>query len=258
LVAAELERRWEVALRALAEAREASARFAATEPTPTLAPELRAQLADLGAHLPRLWESGRLTLAHKKDLLRSLIRRVILTRPRRDAVEASVVWISGAITTLNISPPVPQTADLSDYEHLLERVVALVREGYQDGAIARCLSAEGFRSAHTLAVPTSLVTRLRRQVREPSATTRFRSQEQVGGQWTVWGLSRRLGVNRDWLYARIRAGAVPARRHPVIGYYLIPDDPTLLAHLAAQRPAQRSAGGGHTTTAASRVAVQDR
>jgi len=252
LVAGELERRWEVALRALAEAREASTRFAVTEPPPTLAPALRAQLADLGAHLPSLWESGHLTLAHKKDLLRSLIRRVILTRPQRDTVEAKVVWISGALTPLAVRPPVPQATDLSDYEHLLERVVALVRAGYQDGAIARCLSAEGFRSAQTPAVPTSLVTRLRRQVREPSATTRFRSQEKVEGQWTVWGLSRWLGVDRDWLYARIRAGAVPARRHPVIGYYLIPDDPALLTHLAAQRPVPRSATADISVTAQDR------
>jgi DNA invertase Pin-like site-specific DNA recombinase len=223
LVAAELERRWEVALRALAEAREAAERFAATEHTPALALELRTQLADLGAHLPALWESGRLTLVHKKDLLRSLIRRVILIRPRRDAVEATLVWVSGAVTTLTIRPPVPHTADLSDYDRLVARVVALVREGHHDPEIARRLTAEGFRSAHTTAVPTSLVMRLRRQLGETSTTTRFRSQDKVDGQWTVWGLSRALGIDRDWLYARIRTGTVPARRHPVIGHNLLFD-----------------------------------
>jgi hypothetical protein len=184
---------------------------------------LRTQLADLGAHLPALWESGRLTLVHKKDLLRSLIRRVILIRPRRDAVEATLVWVSGAVTTLTIRPPVPHTADLSDYDRLVARVVALVREGHHDPEIARRLTAEGFRSAHTTAVPTSLVMRLRRQLGETSTTTRFRSQDKVDGQWTVWGLSRALGIDRDWLYARIRTGTVPARRHPVIGHNLLFD-----------------------------------
>jgi hypothetical protein len=218
-------------------------------------------LADLGAHVPTLWDSGRLTPAHKKDLLRSLIRRVILLRPQPDAVEATVVWVSGARTTLAIRPPVPHTADLSDYDRLVARVVALVREGHPDPTIARQLTAEGFRSAHTGAVPASLVTRLRRQVGAPSATTRFRSQEKVDGHWTVWGLSRELGLDRDWLYARIRAGAVPARRHPVIGYYLIPDDPALLSRLAAHRvaPGPGPGGGGdHLMAAHSTVTAQGR
>jgi hypothetical protein len=194
-------------------------------------------LADLGAHLLALWESGRLTPAHKKDLLRSLIRRVILTRPRRDAVAATVVSVSGAVTTRAVRPSVPHSADLGDYDRLVARVVALVREGHHDGAIARLLTDEGFKSAHSATVPPALVTRLRRQLREPAATTSFRSQEKVDGHWTVWGLARALDVDRDWLYARIRAGLVPAQRHPVIGYYLIPDDPALFRRLAAQRPA---------------------
>jgi DNA invertase Pin-like site-specific DNA recombinase len=239
LVAAALERRWELALRRLAQAREAAARFATTQTVPTRDPTMRAQLADLSTHWPALWRSGQLTPAHTKELLRSLIRRVILTRPQRDAVEAKVVWVSGAMTMLTLRSPVPHTDDLSDYERLPTRVVAVVREGYRDGESAQRLTAEGFRSAHTAAVPTSLVTHLRRQQREASLTTRLRSQEKVDGQWTVWGLSRALNVDRNWLYARSRAGLVPAYRHPVIGSYLIPDDAELLRRLAAQRPARR-------------------
>jgi hypothetical protein len=63
LVAAELERRWEVALRALAEAREAAERFARAPAAPALDPTLREPLRDLGARLPELWDSGRLTPA---------------------------------------------------------------------------------------------------------------------------------------------------------------------------------------------------
>ncbi len=229
LVAAELERRWEVGLRALAEAHEAAERFAAAPPAPALDPTLRAQFTDLGAHLPALWESGRLTPAHKKELRRSLIRRVILTRPRRDLVETRVVWVSGAITTLTVRPPVPHTDDLDDYPELVARVVALVREGRSDGETARLLTAEGFTSARTAGVPPSLVTRLRRQAREPSVTTRFRSHENVDGQWTVWGLARFLGVQRDWLYRHIDKGCLPAERHPATGHYLIKDDPALIS-----------------------------
>jgi len=55
----------------------------------------------------------------------------------------------------------------------------------------------------------------------------------------VWGLARALHVDRDWLYARIKDGTLPATRHPVIGHSLIPDDPGLLAQLQARLPAGR-------------------
>lgn len=243
LVTAELEHRWELALRALAEAREAADRFAQQPATPMLDPTLRVQLNDLSTHLPALWTSGRLTPAHKKELLRALIRRVAVARPQPDSVEAMIVWISGATTRLTVHPPVAHLTELSSYERLVARLVELVAAGYQDGAIARQLTEEGFRSAHYDHVPMTLVTRLRRQQHQPSLTTQFRGQEKVAGQWTVWGLSRALGVDRNWLYTRIKTGALSATRHPLIGHYLIPDEPGLFDQLEAQRTVRRRPTG---------------
>ena len=239
LVAGELERRWELARGALVEAREAAERFAATPVVPALDPTMRAQLRDLGRHLPALWGGGQLTPAHQKELLRGLIRRVVLTKPQPDTVVATVVWVSGAMTPLTTRPPLNRTANLSEYDRLVARVGELCADGYQDGAIARQLTTEGFRSAHHDHVPTTLVTRLRRQHGFPSLTTQFRQQVHIDGQWTVWGLARALHVDRDWLYARIKDGTLPATRHPVSGHYLIPDDPAVLAQLKARLPAGR-------------------
>src|SRR5438128_2227426 len=94
LVAAELERRWEMALQAVVEAREEMERMASHPQTPELTAEMKEQLQDLGRHLPDLWASGRLTPAQQKEVLRSLIRRIIVTRPTPDTVEARVVWVS--------------------------------------------------------------------------------------------------------------------------------------------------------------------
>lgn len=239
LVAGELERRWEVALRGLAEARDAAERFATQPAAPALAPALQAQLRDLGRQLPALWANEHLTPAHKKELLRSLVRRVVLTKPRPDTVVATVVWVSGAMTPLTVRPPLNRTANLGEYDRLVARLGELCAAGYQDGAIARQLTAEGFRSAHHDHVPTTLVTRLRRQQGFPSLTTQFRQQARIDGQWTVWGLARALHVDRDWLYACIKDGTLPATRHPVIGHYLIPDDSAIFDRLTAQRPGGR-------------------
>ena len=40
-----------------------------------------------------------------------------------------------------------------------------------------------------------------------------------------------MPVDRDRLYARIKDGTLPATRHPVIGHYLIPNDPVVFAQL---------------------------
>jgi len=239
LVAAELERRWELALRALEEAQEAERHFQATQGvTPTLDPMVREQLTAVGKYLPALWSRGQLTLEHQKALLRSLIRRIILIRPQPDEVDATVVWVSGAMSRLSIRPPVQFTRDLRDYDQMLVRLRTLSEQGYHDREIAAQLTAEGFRSARSPTVLPSLVTRLRREGGIVSVTAQFRSREKLDGCWTTWGLARALHVDRNWLYAKIQQGLLPAHRHPVIGQYLIRDDPEVVKRLAAQIPSR--------------------
>jgi DNA invertase Pin-like site-specific DNA recombinase len=238
LVAAELERRWELALRAVAEAREAAERFDRTPAAAPLDPALRAQLGDLGRRLPALWRSGRLTPAHQKELLRSLVRRVVVTRPAPDRVEANVLWASGAGTRLTVRPPVHRGADREEYGRLVERALALAAEGHQDPQVARRLTAEGFRSARRPDVPATLVERIRRAHGLVSLTERIRREDRFEGAWTVGGLARTLDVTAAWVRQRIADGTVPAQRHGLTGRYLIPDDPATLAGLRARATAR--------------------
>jgi hypothetical protein len=244
LVAAELERRWELALRAAVETQEAAARFEGELPEPDLAPTVRAQLHDVGRQLPALWASGRLTPAHKKTLLRTLIRRVILARPQPDRIEIKVVWVSGAFSVLVAHPPIHRTVDLSDYERLTARVLALAADGYPDPEIARRLTAEGFRSARDpTGVPARFVAKVRWAHGQTSLSEQFRQQEQIDGQWTIWGLARAIGVDRTWIYRRIGRGTLQTERHPTTGHHLIPDDPDLVASLRAEAAAGRRRQG---------------
>jgi len=95
LVAAELEHRWEEKLVALRETQDATERFRQAPLTPDLDPALRQQLAHIAQCLPNLWDSGKLTNEHKKQLLRSLISRVILKRVAPDRIEVKTIWVSG-------------------------------------------------------------------------------------------------------------------------------------------------------------------
>ncbi len=241
LVAAELERRWEVALQALAATREVAERFAQRPPEPALDPTVRAQLRDLSHQLPELWASGRLTPAHQKELLRSLIRRVILARPVPATLEVKIVWVSGAVTPLVLRLPTYRTVEMPRYDQFVARVAALSREGTSDQEIAARLTAEGFRSARQEPIGKELVGKVRRAHSGAAVRQQFRSQDQIDGQWTIRGASRALQVRRTWLYTRIVAGRIPATRHPVTGHYLIPDDPTLLEHLRRERATSKPA-----------------
>lgn len=241
LVAAGLEKSWETALRGLAEVREAAERFERTPSVPELDPTLRIQLEDLGKRLPELWESGRLAASQKKELLRSLIRRVVLSRPEQDGVEAKVVWVSGAYSVLRVTPPVlHRTNQLGNYEGLVERILKLASEGHQDTEIARRLSEEGFRSARLPYVTRPLVEKIRAKHGQPSLTGNQYSCEKIEGCWSAPGLARRLGVSEEWVRKKASEGAIPAERHPTTKRWLIPDDPVLLERLKKLAASRRS------------------
>jgi hypothetical protein len=243
LVAGELERRWELTLRALAEARETAERFSQTPPAAGLDPVLRQQLRDLGQELPALWASGRLTAAHQKTLLRSLIHRVILSRPAPETIEIKVVWVSGAFSVLHVPATVHCGSSLHDYDQFVARLLELSTQGYQDTVIAQRLTEEGFRSARRLVVSPKTVEKIRRTHRQQTLTGRFQAEDQIEGYWTVGGLARHLGVSSEWVRNRIARGRVPAQHHPVTRRYLIADDPAILELLKRElacTPARRA------------------
>jgi hypothetical protein len=101
---------------------------------------MAAQLRDLGRTLPDLWAQGQFTPAQQKG----------------------VVWISGAVTPLQVHPPILRQSNVHGYEQFVERVLALGNAGYQDREIAHRLPAEGFRAARSARIPRALVGEVRR------------------------------------------------------------------------------------------------
>ena len=232
LVAGELEKSWEDALCALEEAEEAAERFEQETPRTDLDPTLRDALADLGKRLPELWESGRLSVEHKKELLRSLIRRTILSRPQSDSTEIKIVWVSGAVSTLSVSQPLRRARDISGYEEMVERILALTAAGLTDAKIARTLTEEGFRAARSKkGVPKNFVRDVRRKRGVSSLYETQKGKEKLEGRWTVQGLAKELRVDENRIYRLIHNGTLATERHPKSGRYLVADDPELLAEL---------------------------
>lgn len=242
LVAATLERSWEEKLAAKRQAEEEAECFEHRPAFPTLSPEPRQQLEQIGPALPDLWASGKIGNEHKKRLLRSLISRVIATRLEADCMEIKIVWVSGHFSVAQVIPPIHRQADASQYEELVARLDELTRQGLTDPEIAGQLTTEGFHTARRLAVTVGTIHKLRKNHGQVSSLHRHRKVSMIDGFWTIPGLTRELGVGQRWLYQQIYQGKLTEpdiKRLPGYRVYLIPNDPVLLERLRAEAAASR-------------------
>jgi len=236
LVASELERRWETALRDLrqAEAALAKARTEASEDAVPLDADLRAAFSDVGRRLPELWHSATLTTAHKKALLRCLIDKVVIHRTKPDIIHARIVWRGGDVSVFDITVPVGSLAALSQCAEMEARVLELARAGQDDAAIAAELSAAGFRSPMHGDVRRSTVQAIRLR-HGLLAAHRQSHPRRVRGRLTVPQLAAQLGVRPHWIYDRIHIGTIAVGRDAASGLYLFPDAPSTLTGLQKLR-----------------------
>jgi DNA invertase Pin-like site-specific DNA recombinase len=234
LVAVTLERDWEDKLRALREAEETLEGFVQSPPEPVLTVELRETLRHIGQTLPALWSSGELSHAQRKELLRSLIARVILQRLAPDRVQVKIVWVSGHFSQGMVIPPIHRQAQVSGYERMVARIRELWQAGFTDDHIAATLTTEGFYSARRQAVLPRTVLKIRNQQHWVSRYHAHRGTAKIEGLWTIHGLAHELGVDRNWFYRRLARGTLcepdVVRRQPY-GNYLIRDEPALIERL---------------------------
>jgi hypothetical protein len=223
LVAAELEHRWEVALRELRRAEEALAHRRAARALPEgLTPEERDDFLALGPQLPALWRQPGVARAHKKALLRCLIDKVVLHRLAPDRIAVRIVWRGGDVSELQAEPAVHALHALSRGAEMQARLLELARQGIADAAIADLLTREGHRSARCSYVPvrTVQIVRQRHRVLRGASPTHLRH---LPGWLTIAELARQLQVSRSWIDRRIRDGTIAIRRDVAAKRYLFPD-----------------------------------
>jgi DNA invertase Pin-like site-specific DNA recombinase len=245
LVAAELEQQWEEKLRHWQTSREAYERFQQTSAGPTLSPEQQDQFRHMSTTLPSLWRTGQLSHAQQKELLRSLITKIILRRAEENTIEVRIVWLSGHYSIVYARPPVYRTRRLAKYEELVARIQTLWQQGLADEQIARQLTGEGFRSPRSLDLNPKTVQRIRLAYcwkrPHPSSTRRL----ELAGYLTITELAQRLGTNQTWIYRRIRQHRIEAayvKPHPRYKALMVQDDPVLLAQLRQELASGRSGG----------------
>ena len=198
LVASELERRWEAALRELRDAERALAERRAAndqEIAPNVV-ELRTTFADAARRLSTLWRDARLTPARRKALLRCLIDKVVLRRKSAHEVALRIVWRGGETSNIDVDTGASVMHSLSVLKNLQLRVIELARQGLADREIADLLTAEGLRSPSCGHVLPATVERIRHQHGIRRRPEHHCPRRLIPGHLTVTQLAERLKVPR--------------------------------------------------------------
>jgi DNA invertase Pin-like site-specific DNA recombinase len=232
LVAGELERRWETKLQQLRQTEEDYHHFLQVPLPAIVPPELRNLFQEVSSRLPELWPA--LSNAQKKELLRSLIQRVIIRRPATDQLAMRIVWISGHFTDHTALTPIWREQDVSRYDQMVDRVHALCQQGYKDKEIARQLTEEGFHTARSPYVTPLSVSKIRLSRNWHTPFEQWRGKDAVGDYWTVNGLRKQLETNESTIYRFIYRKIIPTDFvvHDLhTGVYLIRKDEQLVEGL---------------------------
>jgi DNA invertase Pin-like site-specific DNA recombinase len=207
LVARTLERALEDALATVERERGKLAALEQARPAPLTDSE-RDALVRLARDLPRLWKAETTTDRDRKELVRALIREVIVTvnaAERRAAVE--VCWEGGARTELAIR----LNARGPETRRLPEDTIALIRrlaKHHPDRQIAAILSRQGRRTGSGLAFTEGRVKAARQRAGIPAAPPPEPDSQIV----TIAQAATELGVSIFTIRRWLRDGLLPGEQ----------------------------------------------
>jgi DNA invertase Pin-like site-specific DNA recombinase len=213
LVARELERRWEEALRQQRQLEEEYERWQRAAPAPLTAEDEEA-IRSLAADLPALWQAPTTTPADRQRVARLLLERVVVTVDKTsERVDVELHWVGGLVRAHVLSRPVARYEQRSDYLRLVERLRELCGTSLRAAGIAELLNAEGFRPPRRAQQFTAhIVLDLLARLGLPRCQ-RYGSPAGLGAdEFRPAGLARRLGVSRDRVRRWLRSGYLNVRR----------------------------------------------
>jgi DNA-binding transcriptional MerR regulator len=220
LVARELERQWEEALRYEHQVQEAYTRFQHAPP-PDLTAQEREAMVRLAEDVPGLWHAPDTTAKDRQEIVRVLVKRVTVEVQGDSAqVAVTVHWAGGMTSAHHLSRPVARSAQFSTYHTLLHRIDVLRQAGQSVAQIAEWLNREGVvppkrTTRFTAKMITRLLTQHRHQSPRRAATgeaTALSSQE-----YWLTEIARQLNIPVATLHTWKRVGWVHTRKVAVTG-----------------------------------------
>jgi DNA invertase Pin-like site-specific DNA recombinase len=213
LVARELERRWEEALKAQRQLDEEYDRFVRGAPA-ELSDNALSAIRALAADLPAVWSAATTTPADRQRIARLLLERVVVTVGKAsERVDVMLHWVGGAVRPHTITRPVTRYSQQSEHPRLVTRLRVLCGGRLNATAIADRLNAEGFcPPKRTNRFTRDMVLRLTAHL---GLARRQRHGSSAGlgtDEYRPMSLARRLGLSRDTVRRWLRAGWLNLRR----------------------------------------------
>ena len=147
LVAAELERNWELRLQTQRQAEESLNRFRRETPS-TLTTEQRQSILQLANDFSALWHSSSTTDIDRQTIVRSLIKDILVeVVDNTERLSVTVCWAGGFESQHETRRRVQSFEQLDAAGELAERIQQLYDEGYPLSEIAKQLNHEGYKPA---------------------------------------------------------------------------------------------------------------
>ena len=220
LVAAELEKRWEQALRDLNQAEKIVEAKSKEKHCIEISDEVKSAFKNIGKQLPTIWDT--LLRTQQKNFLRCLIDKVIVHRKERSSLSIRVVWKGGGVTTMVININVGSFKELSFSKEMEKKIIALSKQGKKDKFIAQQLTSEGYRSPmKTYVLPSTVQTiRLKHGLLQNESQSHQLCKE---GYLSVTQIAKNLEVDKHWVYDRIHNGKIKIIKNTEFDAYLFPD-----------------------------------
>jgi DNA invertase Pin-like site-specific DNA recombinase len=198
LVARELERRWDEALRADEQLQADYGRFQLDSPT-QLSSDEREQILSLAQDLPSLWEADTTTPGDRQTIARLLLEQVTVNvEGNTDRMDVELRWAGGFVSRHTLTRPVQTYEQLSNNRELVARVDVLRIQHKTLSEIAATLNAEGFHPPKRTSQFTKGI--LSRFLCERQAQTGMRSrlesneQHLKAGEWWLADLASELSM----------------------------------------------------------------
>jgi excisionase family DNA binding protein len=204
LVAAELERRWDERLRALAE-RERHVERLRAGGSSALSAQERAKLLDLGQDLHHLWHHPEASPEVKKRILRTVLEEIVVTA-QPTCLHVKLHWCGGDHTALEV--PRSRSGEhrwKTDVE--TDRLIRGLARQLPDPAIASLLNRLGIYTAKGY---TWTQLRIRNYRCEHQIAIHHNGERAARGEVNLAEAAARLNVSTMTVTRLIRAGSLPA------------------------------------------------
>jgi hypothetical protein len=220
-VARELERRWEEALKAQRQLEDEFARWLRSVPG-RLSPDDDRTTRSLAGDLPAVWQAATTTAAERRRIARPWLEHVSATVDKAsERVDVTPHRAGGLVESHTVSRPVKRYDRQADHPRLVARLRAWCAERRGAAAMAARLNAEGFRPPQpaerfTRGMVQRLLWHLGLARRAPHGSRAGLGRD----EYRPSSLARRLGIPRDTVRRRLRAGRLTAQRG-ADGHYVI-------------------------------------